>query len=193
MVTASVQHIMVVVSAVEHLITEDALAVVHTTTAVASVVEPIITAEPFITAVASAEALLTTVEPFVTTAVLSITEVVTMVETRTSAEALVLEAVLILAALVPSVDHVTVAASVEAPTAVVASVEDLDHMVVDTSEVAATEVVVMEVVVMEAMAAVEDTSVDVANPTATDAPRHSSFAVSGSSVCDDRQPESLYS
>ena len=130
-------------------------------------------------------------------AVLSTTEVVTMVETRTSAEALVLEAVLILAALVPSVDHVTEVASAEvliavdtsaeALTAVVASAEDQDHMVVDTSEVAAT-----EVVVMEAMAAV-DISVDVANPTATDAPRHSSFAVSGSSVCDDRQPESLYS
>ena len=119
-----------------------------------------------------------------------------MVGTRTSAEALVLEAALILAALVPSVDHVTEVASAEALiavdtsaealTAVVASAED--HMVVDTSEAAAT-----EVVVMEAMAAVEDTSVDVANPTATDAPRHSSFAVSGSSVCDDRQPESLYS
>ena len=101
-----------------------------------------------------------------------------MVETRTSAEALVLEAVLILAALVPSVDHVTVAASVEAPTAVVASVEDLDHMVVDTPEVAA--------------AAVEDTSADVAKA-ATLALLHFPYAESGSSACDDKRPEWLCS
>ena len=136
------------------------------------------------------------VEPFATAVEPFVTAAPTMVETRTSAEALVLEAALILAALAPSVEHATVVASaeeltavdtsVEALTAVVASVEEQDHMVVDTSEAAATEAVVMEAMVV-------DTSVDVANPTATDAPRHSSFAVSGSSVCDDRQPESLYS
>jgi len=65
--------------------------------------------------------------------------------------------------------------------------------VVDTSEVAAMEAVATEVVVMAVMVEVVDTSVDVANPTATDAPRHSSFAVFGSSVYDDRLPESLYS